>query len=212
LTVEGLPLPVELPAHGRQSVTAQVALAAPGVTELHAVAQAEGVRAAVVVPATVAATDFFEGSPVTAGAIEYDLFSPEGAPVPGRPAEEARIFRRFVYLNGQQIGNIGSKNMSRWFEFAYLAIPKPVLTTLGHEATLEIHAADPTDFFMIRNVRILLDATDADVFHSFVYRTDAPRIASNRIEETFSTCEHVHAQGSIGNPIPLSLALPKYNE
>ncbi len=212
LTVEGLPQSVELPAHGRQAVTVQVALAAPGVTELHVVAQAKGVRAEVIVPVAVAATDFFEGLPVTVGAIEYDLFSPEGEPVPGKPADEAKIFRRFVYLNGQQIGNIVSKNMSRWFEFASLAIPKPVLMTLGHEVTLEIHAADPTDFFMIRNVRILLDATDPDEFHSFQYRTDAPRIASNRIEETFSTCEHVHTQGSVGSPINLSLALPTYND
>ena len=59
---------------------------------------------------------------------------------------------------------------------------------------------------MIRNIRIVLDATPPEEYHGPTMTSYGPRIATNRVEETFSTAEHLHARGTIGQPIVLRLS------
>ena len=204
LGINGLPASINVPANQRQTIDLAVALSSPGVHELRFTAQAGSERAVALVPAAAAATDFFAGQPLTAGCVEFDLFSPQGQADP-RAADPGKAARRFIYLNGTQIGAVGSKDHPRWFDFFRAAIPKDALMTLGRTATLEIHAADAEDFFMIRNVRILLDASDPLEFIGFEARTGGPRVATNRIEQTFSSCAHELAQGSIGAPVSMTV-------
>ena len=207
LRVAGLPEVINLKAGEPQAVEVSVTLEQPGVTQLE-VAAGDGDRhAEISIPAAVAATDFFGGRPLTAGCVELDLFSVDGQTDP-RGSEgrgPGRAERRLVYLDGQQIGVVGSRDMARWFEFMRVEIPRPVLMTLGREATLEFHAADPGDFFMIRNIRLLLDGSAPDEFFDFSKRTGGPRAVTNRVEQVFSTCRHLHAKGEIGTPIRMTL-------
>jgi len=54
-------------------------------------------------------------------------------------------------------------------------------------------------------VRILLDASDPREFISFETRTGGPRVASGRIEQTFSTCDNELAEGRVGVPISMTV-------
>lgn len=206
LGIDGLPASVSVAANHRESIDMTVQLDTPGVHELRLAAETGLGLAQSLVPATVAATDFFAGQAPTAGCIELDYFSPQGQGDPrGATGHPGKTVRRFVYLNGTQIGVIGSKDQPRWFDFYRVSIPKPILMTLGRTATMEFHAADEQDFFMIRNVRILLDASDPREFISFETRTGGPRVASERIEQTFSTCDHELAEGRVGVPISMTV-------
>ena len=202
--MHGLPGSIRLDAHERGSRDLRVTLATPGIGELRIVAEDGEHRAGVHVPAAAAATDFFDGRPISSGYVEYDLFSIDGQtdPRPSARTGPGKEGLRTAYLDGERIGGIGAMNMDeRWFPFRSLPIPRPSLTSLGRELSLEIHAADPEDFFMIRNVRVVL----SEGATTWGLPSAGQRVATNRVGEVFSTRHHVNARGRIGTPIRIAL-------
>ena len=116
------------------------------------------------------------------------------APVPIRKA----------YLNGLEIGTLGSANSWHWHPLVGVGVVQNVKVditdVLQRENELVIESDGPQDFFKIRNISMLVVFSDGRVFHS------------KPVRNAYSSCPHAKAEGIIQSPVRISLVFPELPE
>jgi len=112
------------------------------------------------------------------------------APLPPVPVRKA-------ILNGLPIGTLGSANSWHWHPLVGVgvihSITVDITDVLRRQNELVIEPASPQDFFKLRNLSMLVVFSDGRVYHSACERN------------TYSSCPHAQAEGTIGSPLRIPL-------
>jgi|GEM_PF-3488651 len=111
------------------------------------------------------------------------------APLPPIPERKVR-------LNGCMVGPLHSRNYRSWHPLLGIGLPEDILGHLGTENELVIEPDGPEDFFKIRNIQMTVMLPDGRI------------MMSERVTDTFSSCEHPMAEGAIGSPMKIKLRMP----
>lgn len=119
------------------------------------------------------------------------------APLPPVPNRKA-------YLNGKQIGTLGSVNSWHWHPHVGVGIIQnikvDITDILRRQNELVIEPDGSQDFFKMRNISMLVVFSDGRVFHSKSERN------------TYSSCPHAKAEGIIKSPVRIPIEFSELPE
>lgn len=111
---------------------------------------------------------------------------------------------RKVFLNGTEIGTLGSANSWHWHPHVGVGIIRDInvdiTSILKRDNELRIEPDGPQDFFKVRNISMLVVYSDGRAFHS---GTDP---------NTYSSCLHDEAEGITGSPIRIPVRFTELPE
>ncbi|OGV62185.1 MAG: hypothetical protein A3K19_01350 [Lentisphaerae bacterium RIFOXYB12_FULL_65_16] len=119
------------------------------------------------------------------------------APLPPVPIRKA-------YLNGTQMGTLGSVNSWHWHPLVGVGVIQnikvDITDILRRENELVIEPDGPQDFFKMRSISMLVVFSDGRVFHSKSERN------------TYSSCAHAQAEGIIQSPVQIPIEFSELPE
>jgi hypothetical protein len=118
------------------------------------------------------------------------------APLPPIP-------KRKVFFNGHEIGLLSSNNYRGWHYIrvgTFVGIAKYykiIIDSLKTNNELLIEPDEPQDFFKIKDIQMTILYADGRIQKS------AP------VANTYSSCKHLLAEGTIGTPIRIGIQFPQ---
>jgi len=112
-----------------------------------------------------------------------------------------RVPRRRTYLNGRVIGELQSVNSRHWHSHVFVGtlngVTVDVTDILRQKNEFVIEPDGPEDFFKIRNIAMTVVFSDGRIIHSTPGK------------QTYSSCPHAEAEGTIGAPIRVPIEFRK---
>ncbi|MCC7354785.1 MAG: hypothetical protein IT330_13645 [Anaerolineae bacterium] len=197
--LRGLPRQIRLLPGERRLVEPLAEGLAVGVQSLSITAPYEGGVAQLEMPVEVWADTFSPAGlvPILSAAVRLEMFTPDGAP-DLRYASASAPYKvtktRPVYLNGQRIGEVPSRNNTFWRTDGFtVGIPAHVLPHLRRHNEVTMEADGPADAYKVRNLAIELELVNGR------------RLSSLPDTNVYTARPCDFAEGKIGSPIRVYL-------